>query len=77
VPLRREQQLLRRPHLSLARYGHDRDGPERMPIIVYGLMTDREGPSHRRYRLWRHTGDPTTVADQVNKLRERFSLVPG
>ena len=24
-----------------------------------------------------NTGDPTTVADQVEKLRERFGLVPG
>ena len=27
----------------LARYGHDRDGKGGRPIIVYGLMTDREG----------------------------------
>src|SRR6266436_1425087 len=58
----------------LARYGHDRDGQKGLPIIVYGLMTDREGRPIAVTVYGGNTGDPTTVADQVNKLRERFHL---
>lgn len=58
----------------LARYGHDRDGKTGLPIIVYGLMTDREGRPVAVEVYAGNTGDPTTVADQVNKLRERFQL---
>src|SRR5207253_8442993 len=28
-------------HCPLAQYGHDRDGQKGLPIIVYGLLTDR------------------------------------
>src|SRR6266481_3817749 len=56
----------------LARYGHDRDGQKGLPIIVYGLMTDREGRPIAVTVYGGNTGDPTTVADQVNKLRERI-----
>jgi Transposase DDE domain len=58
----------------LAQYGHDRDGKKGLPIIVYGLMTDREGRPIAVDVYRGNTGDPTTVADQVNKLRERFDL---
>ena len=30
-------------HCSLARYGHDRDGQRGLPIVVYGVLTDRSG----------------------------------
>ncbi len=58
----------------LAQYGHDRDGQKGLPIIVYGLMTDREGRPIAVDVYRGNTGDPTTVVDQVNKLRERFHL---
>ena len=58
----------------LAQYGHDRDGKKGLPIIVYGLMTDREGRPIAVEVYPGNTGDPTTVVDQVNKLRERFHL---
>jgi transposase len=58
----------------LAQYGHDRDGKTGLPIIVYGLMTDRQGRPVAVEVYAGNTGDPTTVADQVNKLRERFQL---
>lgn len=58
----------------LAQYGHDRDGKKGLPIIVYGLMTDSEGRPIAVDVYRGHTGDPTTVADQVKKLRERFHL---
>jgi hypothetical protein len=57
----------------LAQYGHDRDGQKGLPVIVYGLMTDREGRPIAVEVYAGNTGDPTTVMDQVNKLRERFS----
>jgi transposase len=58
----------------LAKYGHDRDGKKGLPIIVYGVMTDGEGrPIAVEVHLG-NTGDPTTVADQVEKLRGRFQL---
>jgi len=56
----------------LAQYGHDRDGQKGLPIIVYGLMTDREGRPLAVDVYRGNTGDPTTVGDQVNKLREQF-----
>src|SRR5579864_9411091 len=59
---------------SLARYGHDRDGKKGLPIIVYGLMTDSEGRPIAVDVYRGNTGDPTTVVDQVKKLRERFHL---
>ena len=58
----------------LAQYGHDRDGKKGLPIIVYGLMTDPEGRPLAVDVYPGNTGDPTTVVDQVNKLRERFHL---
>lgn len=61
-------------HCPLAQYGHDRDGQKGLPIIVYGLMTDGEGRPIAVDVYAGNTGDPTTVVDQVNKLRERFGL---
>ena len=58
----------------LAQYGHDRDGKKGLPIIVYGLMTDGQGRPIAVEVYPGNTGDPTTVGDQVNKLRERFQL---
>lgn len=58
----------------LARFGHDRDGQKGLPIIVYGLMTDDAGRPVAVEVYPGNTGDPTTVADQVEKLRNRFEL---
>jgi transposase len=58
----------------LARYGHDRDGKKGLPIIVYGVMTDGEGRPIAVEVYPGNTGDSTTVADQVEKLRNRFQL---
>jgi len=59
---------------SLARYGHDRDGKRGRPIIVYGLMTDGEGRPVAVEAYPGDTGDPSTVAEQAEKLRGRFGL---
>jgi transposase len=58
---------------SLARFGHDRDG-KKLPVILYGLLTDQAGRPVAVQVYPGNTGDPTTVGDQVDKLRERFSL---
>ena len=57
--------------LIIAQYGHDRDGKKGLSIIVYGLMTNGDGCP---IAVEVYAGDPTTVVDQVNKLRERFGL---
>jgi transposase len=59
----------------LARFGHDRDGQKGLPIIVYGVLTDAEGRPVAIEIYPGNTGDPTTVADQVDKLRKQFGLV--
>lgn len=58
----------------LARFGHDRDGRKGLPIIVYGVLTDGEGCPVAVQVYPGDTGDPTTVGDQVDKLRTRFGL---
>ena len=60
-------------HCPLARYGHDRD-ESGLPIIVYGVLTDPEGRPIAVDVYPGNTGDPTTVPDQVHKLRQRFGL---
>jgi transposase len=58
----------------LAHFGHNRDGDKQLPIIVYGVMTDGEGCPVGVEVYPGNTGDPTTVDDQVEKLRQRFGL---
>jgi transposase len=57
-----------------AKFGHDRDGQKGLPIIVYGVMTDDEGRPVSVEVYEGNTGDPTTVADQADKLRQKFGL---
>jgi|ERR1035437_4255482 transposase len=61
-------------HCPLARLGHNRDNKQGLPIIVYGLLTDSEGCPVAIDVYPGNTGDPTTVPDQVDKLRKRFAL---
>jgi len=58
----------------LVAFGHNRDGKKGLPIIVYGVMTDRDGRPVAVQVYPGNTGDPTTVPDQVDKLRTRFGL---
>src|SRR5437870_282257 len=58
----------------LAQFGHDRNGKNGLPIIVYGVMTNGEGCPVAVSVYAGNTGDPTTVADQIEKLREQFRL---
>ncbi len=57
----------------LAQRGYNRDG-EKLPCIVYGLLADGEGRPVAVETYAGNTGDPATVPDQVDKLRERFGL---
>src|SRR6266705_5893812 len=57
-----------------ARFGYNRDGQKGLPIIVYGVMADAGGCPVSVEVYAGNTGDPTTVADQVEKLREEFGL---
>jgi len=58
----------------LAQFGHDRDGKKGLPVIVYGVLTDEAGRPVAMQVYPGDTGDPTTVPDQVETLRERFGL---
>lgn len=58
----------------LAQFGHDRDGKNGLPIIVYGVMTNGQGCPVAVSVYAGNTGDPTTVGDQIEKLREKFGL---
>ena len=57
----------------LARRGYNRDG-DKLPSIVYGLLTDGAGRPIAVDVYPGNTGDPSTVPDQVEKLRMRFRL---
>jgi hypothetical protein len=61
-------------HCPLARIGHSRDGRFDRPQIVFGLLTNGEGCPVATEVFDGNTGDPSTVASQVSKLRERFGL---
>jgi len=58
----------------LAAYGHNKDGKKGKQIIVYGAMTDNEGRPIAVDVYPGNTGDPSTVPDQLEKLRTRFNL---
>ena len=58
----------------LACFGHNRDGEDDLPCIVYGVLADLEGRPISVEVYPGNTGDPATVPDQVEKLRGRFGL---
>lgn len=58
----------------LARHGYNRDGKKGLPCIVYGLLTDRLGRPIALDVYPGNTADPSTIPDQVRKLRRRFAL---
>ena len=58
----------------LACFGHNRDRKKGKLIIVYGLLTDEVGRPVAVEVYPGNTGDPSTVPDQVEKLRKRFGL---
>jgi transposase len=58
----------------LVRFGHNRDGKNGRPIIVYGVITNEEGCPVATDVYAGNTADPATVPDQVEKLRGQFGL---
>ena len=61
-------------HCPLAAFGHSREGKKGKPIIVYGVLSDRAGRPLAVDVYPGNTVDPTTLPDQVAKLRRRFGL---
>ena len=61
-------------HCPLAAFGHSRDGKKGKPIIVYGVLCDRDGRPLAVDVYPGNTGDPATLPEQVEKLRQRFGL---
>jgi len=58
----------------LGAIGHARDGVRGRLQIVYGVLTTTEGIPVAVEVFKGNTGDPSTLAAQVTKLRERFGL---
>jgi transposase len=59
---------------ELARFGHNRDGKSGKLQIVFGLLCTAEGCPVAIEVFEGNTGDPSTVASQITKLKERFDL---
>lgn len=60
-------------HCPLAKRGYNRDG-EKLPSIVYGVLTAADGCPMAVDVYPGNTADPNTVPDQVEKIRKRFGL---
>ena len=58
----------------LGAIGHPKDGVRGRLEIVYGLLTSKDGIPVAIEVFKGNTGDPTTVASQVDKLKDRFGL---
>jgi len=59
---------------ELAARGHSRDGKRDDPQIVFGLVCTAAGVPIAVEVFAGNTGDPSTVAPQVSKLKERFGI---
>lgn len=60
-------------HCPLAVRGYNRDGLK-LPSIVYGLLTDREGRPVAVRVYPGNTADPATVPDRIEALRGEFRV---
>jgi len=58
----------------LGAIGHPEDGVRGRLQIVYGLLTSPEGIPVAIEVFAGNTGDPTTVASQVTKVKDRFGI---
>jgi Transposase DDE domain len=59
---------------KLADFGHSRDHRSDKMQIVYGLLCSPEGCPVAIEVFEGNTGDPSTVGNQITKLKERFGL---
>jgi hypothetical protein len=58
----------------LGAIGHPKDGVRGRLQIVYGLLTSKDGVPVAIEVFAGNTGDPTTVAAQVARIKDRFAL---
>jgi len=58
----------------LGALGHPKDGVKGRLQIVYGLLTTKDGVPIAIEVFPGNTGEPTTIAKQVTKLKRRFGL---
>jgi hypothetical protein len=58
----------------LGAIGHAKDGVHGRLQIVYGLLTDKDGVPVAIEVFKGNTAEPMTVASQVTKVKERFSI---
>ena len=58
----------------LGAIGHPKDGVHGRLQIVYGLLTSRDGIPVAIEVFKGNTGDPTTVAAQVTKVKDQFGI---
>ncbi len=61
-------------HCALAQFGHNRDGDNGYPQIVYGLLCNAEGRPVAIEVFEGNTADPATLSAQVEKIRGRFAI---
>jgi hypothetical protein len=59
---------------ELGRYGYNRDGKKNKLQIVFGLLCAADGCPVAVEVFDGNTGDPSTLAAQVTKLKEKFKL---
>ena len=59
---------------ALARRGYNRDGKKGKLQIVYGLLCAKDGAPIAVEVFEGDTGDPSTLAVQIDKIRKRFGL---
>jgi hypothetical protein len=59
---------------ALARFGHSRDGRNDRMQIVFGLLCSAAGCPIAVEVFEGNTGDPSTLGNQIAKLKERFGL---
>ena len=61
-------------HCELARLGYNRDGKKGKLQIVYGLLCAADGCAVAIEVFEGDTGDPRTLAAQIDKVKRRFGL---
>ena len=59
---------------ELAQFGHNRDGKKGKLQIVFGLLCSQDGCPVAFEVFEGHVGDPSTLPNQIAKLKERFGL---
>jgi transposase len=59
---------------ELVQFGHNRDGKNGCPQIVYGLLCNAEGCPVAIEVFTGNTADPNTLKIQIKKVRQRFGV---